>query len=142
MLFAFRRKAVRPDGIPVELFKTALKGDPSLEQRLLDVVVWKEEGFRNGKTIPLSGCSAKRRIGENLTGACRIVTVCEAFSLTVSVAQTEIMRLNTRGIPDGTTTFAVEAAGQVYKKAQDFLYLGGNVNHDAHLFIEVGFGEV
>ena len=62
-----------------------------------------------------------------------IVTVCEAFGLTVSEAKTEIMPLRTRGIPDATTTFNIEAAGQVYKQAHD---LGGNVNHDADISIE------
>ena len=53
-----------------------------------------------------------------------IVTVCEAFGLTVSEAKTEIMCLQTRGIPDATTTISVEAAGQVYKQAHDFVCLG------------------
>ena len=66
-----------------------------------------------------------------------IVTMCEAFVLTVSEAKTEIMCLRTRGIPDATTTFSVEAAGHVYKQAHDFVYIGGNINHDADLSIEV-----
>ena len=28
-----------PNGVPVELFKIALNGDPALRQRLLDIVV-------------------------------------------------------------------------------------------------------
>ena len=43
-----------------------------------------------------------------------IVTVCEAFGLTLSEAKTEIMCLRTRGIPDVATTFSVEAAGLMY----------------------------
>ena len=66
-----------------------------------------------------------------------IVTVCAAFSLTVSEAKTEIMRLRTRGMPDATATFSVEAAGQVYKQTHEYVYLVGNVNHDADLSIEV-----
>ena len=66
-----------------------------------------------------------------------IMTVCAAFGLTVSEAKTEIICLRTRRIPDAATTFSVEAAGQVYKQAHDFVYLGGNVNHDADLSIEV-----
>ena len=62
-----------------------------------------------------------------------IVTVCAAFGLTVSEAKTEIMCLRTRGMPDAAATFSVEAAGQVYKQTHDFVYLGGNVNHDADL---------
>ena len=63
-----------------------------------------------------------------------IATVCKAFGLTVSETKTETMCLRTRGIPDA---FSVEAAGQVYKQAHDFVYLGGNVNHDTDLSIEV-----
>ena len=66
------------------------------------------------------------------------MTVCRAFGLTVSEAKTEIMCLRTRGIPDVATTFSVEKAGQVYKQAHDFVYLGRNVNPDADLSIEVG----
>ena len=32
-------KAVGPDGVPAELFKIALDGDPALRQRLLNIVV-------------------------------------------------------------------------------------------------------
>ena len=32
-------KAVRPDGVSVELFKITLNGDPALRRRLLDIVV-------------------------------------------------------------------------------------------------------
>ena len=37
-------KAVGPDGVPVELFKVTLNGDPALRQRLPDIVVgiWRE----------------------------------------------------------------------------------------------------
>ena len=62
-----------------------------------------------------------------------IVTVCEAFGLTVSEAKTEIICL-----PNAATTFSVEAAGQVYKQTHDFVYLGGNVNYDADPSFEVG----
>ena len=47
------------------------------------------------------------------------------------------MCLRTRGMPDATATFSVEAAGQVYKQTHEFVYLGGNVNHHADLSIEV-----
>ena len=43
-----------------------------------------------------------------------IVVVCAAFGLTVSEAKTEIMRLRTKGMPEHTATFSVEAADQVY----------------------------
>ena len=66
-----------------------------------------------------------------------IVVVCAAFGLTVSEAKTEIMCLRAKGITESTATFSVEAAGQVYNKTNEFVYLGGNVNQNAHLSIEV-----
>lgn len=38
-------------------------------------------------------------------------------------------------MPDTATIFSVEAAGLVYKRAHYFVYLGGNVDHDADLSI-------
>ena len=51
------RKAVGPDGIPVELFKIALNGDPALRQRLLDIVIgiWRGERFRNSEKMHYQG---------------------------------------------------------------------------------------
>ena len=66
-----------------------------------------------------------------------IVVVCTAFGLTVSEAKTEIMCLRAKGMPESTATFSVEAAGQVYNQTNELLYLGGNVNHNADLSIEV-----
>ena len=66
-----------------------------------------------------------------------IVIVCAAFGLTVSEAKTEIMCLRAKGMPESTATFSVEAAGQVYNQTNEFVYLGGNVNHNADLSIEV-----
>ena len=63
-----------------------------------------------------------------------IVVVCTAF---VSVAKTEIMCLRAKRMPESTATFNVEAAGWVYNQTNEFVYLGGNVNHNADLFIEV-----
>ena len=40
-------------------------------------------------------------------------------------------------MPESTATFSVEAAGQVYHQANEFVYLGGNVNHNADLSIVV-----
>ena len=40
-----------------------------------------------------------------------------------------------KGMPESTATFSVEAAGQVYNKTNEFVYLGGNVNHNADLSI-------
>ena len=66
-----------------------------------------------------------------------IVVVCAAFGLTISEAKTDIMCLRAKGMPESTVTFNVEAAGQVYNQTNEFVYLGGNVNHNANLSIEV-----
>ena len=66
-----------------------------------------------------------------------IVVVCAVFGLTVSEAKTKIMCLRAKETPESTATFSVEAAGQVYNQTNEFVYLGGNVNHNADLSIEV-----
>ena len=66
-----------------------------------------------------------------------IVVVCAAFGLTVPEAKTEIMCLRAKWMPESTATFSVEAAGQVYNQTNEFVYLGGNVSHNADLSIEV-----
>ena len=66
-----------------------------------------------------------------------IVVVCAAFGLTVSEAKTEIICLRAEGMLKFTATFSVEAAGQVYNQTNEFVYLGGNVNHNANLSNEV-----
>ena len=54
-----------------------------------------------------------------------VVVVCAAFSLTVSEAKTEIMRLREKGMPESTATFSVEAAGQKSNQTNEFVYFGG-----------------
>ena len=66
-----------------------------------------------------------------------IVVVCAAFGVTVSEAKTEIMYLRAKGVPESTAIFGVKAADRVYNKTNEFVYLGGNVNHSADLSIEV-----
>ena len=66
-----------------------------------------------------------------------IVVVCVAFGLTASEAKTEIMCLRAKGMPESTAIFSVEAVGQVYYQTNEFVYLGGDVNHNADLSIEV-----
>ena len=66
-----------------------------------------------------------------------IVVVCAAFGLTVSEANTEIMCLRAKGMPEFTATFSVEAAGEMYNQTNEFVCLGGNVNYNADLSIEV-----
>ena len=57
-----------------------------------------------------------------------IVVMCAALGLVVSEVKTEIMYLCTKGMPEATAIFSVEAAGQVYSQTNDFVYLGGSVN--------------
>ena len=66
-----------------------------------------------------------------------IVVVCAAFGLTVSEAKTEIVYLRAKGLPESTATFSVEAADQMYNQTSDVVCLGGSVNHNVDLFIEV-----
>ena len=40
-------------------------------------------------------------------------------------------------MPESTAIFSVEAAGQVYNQTNEFVYLEGNVDYNAHLSIEV-----
>ena len=40
-------------------------------------------------------------------------------------------------MPESTATFSVEAAGQVHNQTNEFVYLGGSVNHNADLSIEI-----
>ena len=66
-----------------------------------------------------------------------MVAVYAAFGLTVSEAKTEMMCLRTKGMPESTALFSVEAAGQVYSQTNEFVYLEGNVSYTADLSIEV-----
>ena len=66
-----------------------------------------------------------------------IVVVCAAFDLAVSEVETGTMCLRPKGMPESTATMSVEAAGQVYNQTNEFVHLGGNVNHNTDLSIEV-----
>ena len=76
---------------------------------------------------------------EQLRKMMRVIVVeCTAVGLTVSEAKTEVMCLRAKGMPESTAIFSLEAAGQVYNQTNEFfVYLGGNVNHNANLSIEV-----
>ena len=66
-----------------------------------------------------------------------VIAVCAAFSLTVSEAKTEIMCLRAKGMPESIAIFSVEAAGQMCSQTNEFVYPGGNINHNADLSIEI-----
>ena len=48
-----------------------------------------------------------------------------------------MMCLLPRGMPESTAIFSVEAAGQVYSQTNEFVYLEGNVDHNADVSIDV-----
>ena len=72
---------------------------------------------------------------------CRVTFIISYFTViynfTVSEAKTEIVCLRAKGMPESTAIFSVEAVGKVYNQTNEFVYLGGNVNHNADLSIEV-----
>ena len=55
-----------------------------------------------------------------------IVVVYAAFGLAASEGKTEIMCSRTKGMPEATTIFGVEAAGQVYNQTNELVYLEGS----------------
>ena len=60
-----------------------------------------------------------------------IVVVCATFGLTASEATAAVMCLRVKGMPESTAIFSLGAAGRVYNQTNEFVYLGGNVNHNA-----------
>ena len=54
-----------------------------------------------------------------------IVVVCAAFGLTVSEAKTEIICTRTKGMPESTATFSVEAAARCTIKRTSSFTSGG-----------------
>ena len=65
-----------------------------------------------------------------------IVVVCAAFDFTVSEAKTEIKCLRTKAMSESVAIFSVKAAGQVCNKTNEFVYLGGNINHNAPIEVD------
>ena len=65
------------------------------------------------------------------------MVVCAAFGLTAPEVKIEIMCLRAKRMPEPTAIFSVETAGQVYNQTNRFVYLGGDINHNAYLSIEV-----
>ena len=53
-----------------------------------------------------------------------IVVECAAFGFTVSEASTKIIFLCTKEMPEATTIYSVEGAGEMYIQTNEFLYLG------------------
>ena len=78
----------------------AAAGEPAMATSLWGILYADNAG--NTGTIPQSPTHLRKMMG---------VIVCAAFELTVSEAKTEIMYLRTKGMPEATAVFSVEAAG-------------------------------
>ena len=106
------------------------RGDGTAGESVLATLLWSMSYANDAGVVSQSPEQLRKMMGV-------IVVVCAAFGLTVSDAKTEIMCLRAKGMPESTAIFSVEAAGQVYNQTNEFVSLGGNVNHNADLSIEV-----
>ena len=106
------------------------KGEVTAGEPVLATPLWGIFHADDAGVVPHSPEQMRKTMGV-------IVVVCAAFGLTALEAKTEIMCLRTKGMPKSTATFSVEAAGQVYNQTNEFVYPGGNINHNAHLSIEM-----
>ena len=66
-----------------------------------------------------------------------VVTVFEAADLTVSENKTETMLLRKPDHAPRTSPLVIEVAGQRYRQATQFLYLGGRINASADMMPEI-----
>ena len=64
-----------------------------------------------------------------------IVEVCQAFALTLSEKKTKTMCMPPPRTP--RTMVRIEAAGQIYKQVQSFIYLGGAVTETPDMSVEI-----
>ena len=106
------------------------RGEAAVGESVLATPLWGMFYADDAGVVPQSPELLRKMMGV-------IVVACAALGLTVPEAKTEIMCLRAKGIPESTTTFSVEAAGQVYNQTNEFVYLGGNANQNADLSIEV-----
>ena len=106
------------------------RGEATAKESVLATPLWGMLYADDAGVVSRSAEQLRKMIGV-------IVVVCAAFDLTVSEAKTEVMCLRAKGMPESTATFSVEAVGQVYNQTNEFVCLGGNVNHNADLSIEV-----
>ena len=117
-------------GTPEEEKGGGGRGEASVGESVLAMPLWGILYADDAGVISQSPEQLRKTMGV-------IVVVCAAFGLTVSEAKTEIMYLLAKGMTESTATFNVEAAGQVYNQTNDFVYVGGSVNQNADLSIEV-----
>ena len=103
----------------------ATSGEPALETLLWGMLYTDDVG------VVLQSLEQPRK----MMGV--IVVEYAVFGFTVSEAKTGNMCLRTKGMSESTSTFSVDAAGQVHNKTNKLVCLGGDVNDNADLFIEV-----
>ena len=106
------------------------RGEATAGELVLATPLWGMLNADDVGVVPQSPDQLRKMMGV-------IVVVCAAFGLIISEDKTEVVCLRAKGMPESTATFSVEAAGQVYNQTNEFVYLGGNVNHNAELSIEV-----
>ena len=105
--------------------REATEGEPALATSLWGMLYADDAGV-----VSQSPEQPKKMMGV-------IVIVYVTFGLTVSEAKVKIMCLRTKGMPESIAMFSVEVAGQVCNQTNEFVYLGGNVTHNADMSIEV-----
>ena len=106
------------------------RGDATAGESILATLLWGMLYADDAGVVSQSPEQLKKTMGV-------IVVVWVAFGLTVSEAKTGMVCLRAKGMPEPTAIFGVEAVGQVYNQTNEFVYLWGNVNHNADLSIEV-----
>ena len=131
----------------INVASTRFKADKSVMDTLVHLRKKRGAGGRGEATVgesvlstPLWGMLYTDDTGvvsQSLEQPRNMMGVIVEFGLTVSEAKTEIMCLRAKRMTESAATFSVEAAGQVYNQTNEFIYLGGNVNHIADLSIKV-----
>ena len=102
-------------------------------EKLMEIKSWRR-CFGACLKLTMSESSRNRRAAEAYDeGDCGGV---RDIGLTVSGAKTDIRCVRTKEMLESTAIFSVEAGGQVYNQTNEFVCLGGNVNHNANLSIE------
>ena len=117
-------------GTPEEEKGAEGRGEATVEELVLATPLWGMLYADDAGVVSQSPQQLRKMMGV-------IVVVCAAFCLTVLEGKTEIMDLRAKRMLESTTIFSVEPAGQVYNQTNEVVYLGGDVNHNADLSIEV-----
>ena len=103
------------------------RGEATAEESVLATPFWGMLYADDAGVVSQSSEQLRKMMGV-------IVVVCD---FNASEAKTDIICLRAKGMPESTALFSIEAAGQVYNQTNEFLYLGGEMNHNADLSIKV-----